>query len=99
MFRIPQCNLSPIFKNIRNNFAIPAYKTRPKVLQQKKQFFQYFKVIFPKISDAKFKEGIFIGSHIRQLLDNEDFETTMDELEQAAWYSHKDLCKEFLGKD
>ena len=32
---------------------------------------QNFKVIFPKIGDAKIKEGIFVGLQIRQFLDNE----------------------------
>ena len=36
-------------------------------LQQNMQCFQYLKVIFPKISDAKIKEGIFVGFQIRDL--------------------------------
>ena len=44
------------------------------------------------------KEGIFVGSLIHQLLDNEDFEATMDELEKAVLHAFKDVCKGFLGK-
>ena len=58
-----------------------------KILQKNKSCFQFFKVTFPKISDAKIKEAIFVGSQIRQLLDNENFEATMDELEQATWHA------------
>ena len=35
-----------------------------KVLQENKSCFQYIKVIFPKIKDAKIKEGIFVGFQI-----------------------------------
>ena len=52
---------------------------------------------FPKISYVKVKEGIFVGPWIRQLLDNEDFEATVNDLEQAAWHAFKDVCKRFLG--
>ena len=37
----------------------------------------YWKSIFLKISDAKKKEGIFVGP--RQLREDTDFEVTMDE--------------------
>ena len=55
-----------------------------KALQQNKLCFQYLKVIFFKISDAKDKEGIFVGPQICQLLDNEDFQITMNEFEPGA---------------
>ena len=55
-----------------------------KVLKQNKQCFLYLKVIFPKTSDAKIEEGMFVGSKIRKFLDNKDFEATIDELELAA---------------
>ena len=43
--------------------------------------FQYFNVMFPKISDTNIKDGMLEQFQVRQLLDNEDFEATIDELE------------------
>ena len=59
-------------------------KTFIKTLQQNKPCFQFLKEIFPKISNAKVKKGIFVGLQIYQILDNEDFKETVDELELAA---------------
>ncbi|XP_076037944.1 uncharacterized protein LOC143030832 [Oratosquilla oratoria] len=69
-----------------------------KALQHNKPCFQYLKGIFPKISDAKIKEGIFVGPQIRKLINDEDFEATMDEPELAAWHAIKGVCKGLLGK-
>ena len=33
-----------------------------------------------------------------QLLDNEDFEETIDEVEVVAWHAFKDVCNELLEK-
>lgn len=33
--------------------------------------FQYLKTKFPRISDAKLKEGIFVGPQIRELMSDE----------------------------
>ena len=55
----------------------------------------HLKVIFPKISDAKIKETIFGSSQIRQLLDNENLDATIEELELAACHGFKDVCKYF----
>ena len=35
--------------------------------------FAYLRQKFPKISEAKMKEGIFIGSQITQLFEDQDF--------------------------
>jgi hypothetical protein len=39
---------------------------------------------FPGLSDAKLKEGIFVGSDIRKLLSDDLFETTMKTFEREA---------------
>ena len=41
---------------------------------------------------------MLVGSQIHHLLDNEDFEATIDELEPAAWHATKDVCKGFIVK-
>lgn len=44
-----------------------------KALQHDKACFQCLKAIFPKISDAKINECIFVSHQICQLLDDEGF--------------------------
>ena len=72
-------------------------KQYTKALNQTKSYFQYLKVIFHKISDAKIKEGLFVGPHICRLSDNKDFNATMKEFKLAAWhvFMHSEM---YLGK-
>ena len=41
------------------------------------------------ISDAKIKEGIFVGPQIRELMNDKAFEKSLNETEAAAWNSFK----------
>jgi len=52
---------------------------------------------FPNVSDAKIKEGIFIGPQIRELMHDKQFEEDLNETEINAWLSFKRICKDFLG--
>lgn len=45
--------------------------------------------MFPAISDAKFKEGIFDGPQIRTLFNDANFVVKMSDMERAAWISSK----------
>ena len=70
-------------------------------LNQTKPCFQYLKVIFHKPSDVKIKVGIFVGPQVRQILDNENFQSTMNEGELSFTASElysKDLIKRILIK-
>lgn len=69
-----------------------------KALQQDKPAFEYLKKKFPKISDAKIKEGIFVGPQIRKLITDANFDATMDDRELAAWNAFKKVCSGLLGK-
>lgn len=69
-----------------------------KALDHNKPAFQYLKNKFPKISDAKIKEGIFVGPQIRELMLDEKFAATMDNHELTAWGAFKQVCQGFLGK-
>ncbi len=54
---------------------------------------------FPKISAAKFKEGIFVGPQIREFLKDGSFDEThesLSEYELRAWHSFKWICGHFL---
>lgn len=59
--------------------------------------FQYLKQMFPRISDAKLKEGIFVGPQIRQVMKDRDFELQLTSLELQAWRSFKAVSSDFLG--
>jgi len=58
---------------------------------------EYVRNKFPNVSDAKIKEGIFIGPQIRQLMQDKQFDEDLNETERKAWLSFKRICKDFLG--
>jgi len=49
------------------------------------------------VSDAKIKEGIFIGRHIRELMQLKQFDEDLNEAERNAGLSFKRICKDLLG--
>ena len=59
--------------------------------------FQYVRNKFPNVSDAKIKEGIFIGPQIKQLMQDKQFNEDLNETERKTWLSFKRICKDFLG--
>ena len=69
-----------------------------KALDHDKPAFQYLQTKFPKISDAKIKEGILVGPQIRELMLDETFSGTMDQYELEAWDAFKRVSQGFLGK-
>lgn len=58
--------------------------------------FKYICSKFPKLSDAKLKEGVFVGPDIRALCKDEDFQNSMTPIEKEAWISFK-VIEKFLG--
>jgi hypothetical protein len=61
----------------------------------KGESFKYLCKEFPGLSDAKFKEGIFVGPDIRKLLSDDLFETTMKAVEREAWNAFKGVIAKF----
>ncbi|XP_076659865.1 uncharacterized protein LOC143363151 [Halictus rubicundus] len=59
---------------IMKNFVKAMDKTGPA--------FEYLKTKFPTISDAKIKEGIFIGPQIRKLINDTNFNKKLNKLEK-----------------
>ncbi|UYV73664.1 hypothetical protein LAZ67_11000266 [Cordylochernes scorpioides] len=55
------------------------------------------KTKFSSISEAKIKEGIFVGPQIRELQQDGNFQNSLNEVEAAAWNSFRKVCKIFLG--
>ena len=53
--------------------------------------------MFPGLSAAKLKEGIFVGPQIREVLKDTDFEEHLNLKELRAWEALKSVCSGFLG--
>ncbi|GBM68298.1 hypothetical protein AVEN_126836-1 [Araneus ventricosus] len=86
-------------KNVMNTTLVPSEKALLLTLHIKlgimKQFikplskygecFKYLCSKFPKLSEAKLKEGVFTGPDIRKLLSSSLFSETMGDKEKEAW--------------
>jgi len=59
--------------------------------------FEYLRNKFPNVSDAKIKEGTFIGPQKRELMQDKQSDEDLNETERNAWFSFKRICKDFLG--
>ncbi|UYV84911.1 hypothetical protein LAZ67_X003967 [Cordylochernes scorpioides] len=68
-----------------------------KAMDRNASGFAYLKQIFSSISEAKIKEGIFVGSQIRELQQDGNFQNSLNEVEAAAWNSFRNVRKNFLG--
>ena len=60
-------------------------------------FFQHLSTVFPGLSAAKLKEGIFVGPQIREVMKDTDFEELLKLKELRAWEAFKSVCRGFLG--
>jgi len=68
-----------------------------KALPKDGDTFKYLASKFPRLSEAKLKEGVFVGPDIRKLMRDEISDTKMKEIERSAWQSFKEVVKKFLG--
>jgi len=68
-----------------------------KAVYQEEAAFTYLLETFPRLSEAKLKEGIFIGPQIRDLIKDEYFDKFLQGEEKEAWDSFKFMVKGFLG--
>ena len=59
--------------------------------------FHHIVSMFPKLSDAKLKAGIFVGPQIRRMLASSDLEAKMTCVEKKAWTSFRHTVHGFLG--
>ncbi|GBN96066.1 hypothetical protein AVEN_269402-1 [Araneus ventricosus] len=60
--------------------------------------FQYLRLKFPKVSETKIKEGIFVGPQFRQLMKDPVFESKLTKKEAAAWTSFKEKTSSEITK-
>ena len=68
-----------------------------KAMKQEEAAFMYLLVKFPRLSESKLKDGIFIGPQIRVLIKDEYFDKLLQGDEKAAWDSLKFVAKGFFG--
>lgn len=59
--------------------------------------YSYLRDKFPRLSDAKLKEGVFVGPQIRKLIEDPGFDKVLERNEKAAWKSFKKVVHGFLG--
>ena len=53
--------------------------------------------LFSRIIEAKFRERVFAGPQIRELIQDVKFEDQLSEVERAAWKSLKTVTSKFVG--
>ena len=68
-----------------------------KALHKNGAVFQHLSIVFPGLSVAKLKEGIFVGPQIREVLKDTDFEELLNLNELRVWEAFKSVCSGFLG--
>ena len=68
-----------------------------KALHKNGAAFQHLFTMFPGLSAAKLKEGIFVGPQIREVLKDTDFEELLNLKELRASDAFKSVCSGFLG--
>ena len=59
--------------------------------------FRYLHEKFPGLSEAKIKEGIFVGPQIRELLKDDRFDNLLQGDAKQAWNSFRLVATNFLG--
>lgn len=107
----PIRDLCPGKKNVqhpilvdRNKIILPPLhiklglmKNFVKAMNKEGNGFMYLQQKFPRLSDAKIKEGVFIGQNIRELLKDDDFKESLSKNEKAAWDAFDDVVHGFSG--
>ena len=68
-----------------------------KALPKDGECFKYLCEKFPHLSEAKLKEGVFVGPDIRKMMFDSNFENKMTTKEKEAWTSFKQVVTKFLG--
>jgi len=59
--------------------------------------FEYVRNKLLNMSDAKVKECIFIGTQIRELMQDKQIDEDLNETDRNVWLSFKRISKDFLG--
>ena len=85
-----QCDSPPLVQ--REKILLPTLhiklglaKQYIKALKSDSEAVKHVQAMFPKLSEAKVKGGIFTGPQIRQILGSKELEDKMNDLERDAW--------------
>ena len=70
-----------------------------KALDKDGAAFKYLQNLFPKLSDAKVKGGIFIGPQVKLILKSDEFLETLSAVEKNAWICFVAVVQGFLGNN
>ena len=70
-----------------------------KSMDKTKKAFTYLRDKFSAISEAKLREGIFVGPQIRQLFQDNIFNNLLEGKEKRAWDAFKLVATNFLDND
>ena len=70
-----------------------------KALKSDSEAFKHVQAMFPKLSQAKVKGGIFTGPQIRQIAWLQGIRSKVTALERDAWQSFRNVVHGFLGRN
>jgi hypothetical protein len=70
-----------------------------KALDSNSDAYLHIRSMFPKLSDAKVRGGIFVGPQIRRMLASKELENKMTRLEKNAWNAFRQVVCGFLGNN
>ena len=59
--------------------------------------FKHIQKLFPKLSEAKVKGGIFVSTHVKRLMQSDSFHEKLSIVERRTWESFVSVVKGFLG--
>ena len=59
--------------------------------------FKHLRTVFPGLSDAKLKEGVFVGPQLRKVIRDKNFDTKLNTTELEEWKSFNGVVYGFLG--
>jgi hypothetical protein len=109
----PRRQLTPGSKNVqheplveRSHILLPPLhiklglmKNFVKAMNRDGPGYQYLHSQFPQLSNAKIKEGIFVGPQIRKTICDPNFEPVLSKKELAAWKAFQEVVQGFLGNE
>ena len=68
-----------------------------KAMDKSKAAFEFLIKKFPSLSEAKIREGVFVGPQIRELFQDAEFDQVLKGKEKRAWNTFKLVATNFLG--
>ena len=70
-----------------------------KAVDKESEEFGHLRQKLSAVSEAKKKEGIFVGAQIAQLFEGHDFSTKLNSTKRRAWKTFENICRNFLGNE